>query len=82
MKVYVMTAQLIMDGNDSGIFTYAFSDKAKADKAFKLWAKGEKEACVKDGWKIGTDTDTIFEAYAEGDWPMNHSCVYIEEFDL
>jgi hypothetical protein len=82
MKVYVMTDQLVLDGDDSGIFTHAYSDKAEADKAFKLWVKEEKEACVKDGWRIYTDTDTVFEAFAEGDWPMNHSCAYIEEFDI
>ena len=82
MKVYVMTDQLVLDGDDSGIFTQAYTDKAKADKAFNLWVEEEREACVKDGWRIDADTDKVFEAYAEGDWPMNHSCAYIEEFDL
>lgn len=82
MKVYVMTDQLVVGGDDSGIFTHAYLDKAEADKAFNLWIEEEKQACAKDGWMIAMNTDKVFEAYAEGDWPMNHSCAYIEEFDL
>jgi len=82
MKVYVVTSQLVMNGDDSGIFTHAYSSRSEADKIFSRWVEEEREACAKDGWKIFTDSDTVFEAYAEGDWPMNHSCAYIEEFDI
>lgn len=82
MKVYVMTEQLVLKGDDSGITTYVYSSKSDADKAFKRLTEEERPACIKDGWKIEMDTDTVFEAYAEGDWPMNHSCAYIEEFDI
>jgi hypothetical protein len=81
MKIYVVTYQQIFDGNDTGIITRAFTTKRQAKKFFDQFVDEERPSCVKDKWEIGPDTSDTFEAYVDGDWPMNHSCAYIHEFD-
>ena len=81
-KVYVITYHSAYDYEmeDGIIGTYKKISDAK--KMFKKSVEKEKETAKDLGWAIGTDSHSCFEAYEEGYYAQNHTCIRIIESTL
>ena len=83
MKIWTVTTHLVCKGDDTGIETEVYTDHDLALKFLEEYKKEDKEIAIdKWGWIIETDTDEDYESFLDGDWPMNHSCCYIREFEV
>lgn len=82
MKVYVFTFHVACDGEFLGTENRVFKKKADAMKAFEEWKKDELVYVERNGWEIGTNTDTHFEAFEDGRYCTDHTEGFINEYEV
>ena len=81
MKVFVFTINQAFDGEiENSLAVYKSKDDAV--KALEEWKKDEMQYVERDGWTIGEDTETSFEAFEEGYYATNHDYACITECDV
>lgn len=72
MEIFIVEVDRVVDGEKMDYDTKAYSTEEKAKAALKEFVDDDRKYCERDGWTIEADFEDYFQAYADGDYPLNH----------
>lgn len=79
-KVFAVLKETVYDGDPAASNSIRlFSTPEKACDFFSKQVEKLRSEAMEDQWKIFYDSDSEFGAGVEGEYNLNHSCVYMRE---